>query len=85
VVVALAFILIGVGDWLVNRWLENRSVKMGSFAIVLAVFGGLELYGLMGALLFAMGAVLVVAVLSEIGPEEVVEILVAADSPSPPE
>jgi predicted PurR-regulated permease PerM len=70
-VVGLAFVAIGVADWLVNRWLERRTVFIGSFAVVLAAFGGLELYGLTGALLFVLGAVCVIATVSEIGPEEV--------------
>ena len=66
----------------VNRWLERRTVYVGSFAIVLAAFGGLELYGLNGALLFVLGAVLIVSIISEIGPEEVAEVL-AAPTPAP--
>jgi len=81
VAVAAAFVVIGVGDWLVNRWLENRSVALGSFPIVLAAFGGLELYGLTGALLFMLGAVLIAAIISEIGPEEVAEALASVDPP----
>ena len=61
----------------VNRWLERRTVYVGSFPIVLAAFGGLELYGLNGALLFVLGAVLIVSIISEIGPEEVAEALAA--------
>ena len=45
-------------------------------------FGGLELYGLNGALLFVLGAVLAVSVISEIGPEEVAEVLASTPSPS---
>ena len=41
---------------------ERRPVYVGSFPIVLAAFAGLELYGLNGALLFVLGAVLVVYV-----------------------
>ena len=82
-VVAGCFALIVVGDWWMNRWLERRSVYVGSFAIVLAAFGGLELYGLNGALLFVLGAVLAVSIIGEIGPEEVAEVL-AATPPSPP-
>jgi predicted PurR-regulated permease PerM len=82
VVVAGCFLVILVCDWLVNRWLERRTVYVGSFAIVLAAFGGLELYGLNGALLFVLGAVLVVSIISEIGPEEVAEVL-AATPPGP--
>jgi predicted PurR-regulated permease PerM len=81
VTVGAAFVAIGVGDWLVNRWLERRSVNVGSFVIVLAAFGGLELYGLSGALLFVLGAVFSVAIISEIGPEEVAEVLAAQPAP----
>ena len=81
-VVAGCFAVILVCDWWVNRWLERRTVHVGSFAIVLAAFGGLELYGLTGALLFMLGAVLAVAIISEIGPEEVAEVL-AAGPPEP--
>jgi predicted PurR-regulated permease PerM len=81
VTVGAAFVAIGVADWLVNRWLERRSVNVGSFVIVLAAFGGLELYGLSGALLFVLGAVFVVAIISEIGPEEVAEVLAAQPAP----
>jgi predicted PurR-regulated permease PerM len=77
VVVGGCFVLILIGDWWLNRWLERRSVYVGSFAVVLAAFAGLELYGLNGALLFVLGAVLAVAVIGEIGPEEVAEVLAA--------
>jgi predicted PurR-regulated permease PerM len=83
VVVGGCFVLILIGDWWLNRWLERRTVYVGSFAIVLAAFAGLELYGLNGALLFVLGAVLAVSIISEIGPEEVAEVLAA--SPSDPE
>jgi predicted PurR-regulated permease PerM len=86
-VVALAFVVIGMADYVVNRWLERRSIHIGSFLIVLAAFGGLELYGLMGALLFVMGAVLLAAILSEFGLEEVAERLTteqAVRSPGSP-
>ncbi len=81
VTVGAAFVAIGVGDWLVNRWLARRTVDVGSFVIVLAAFGGLELHGLSGALLFVLGAVFVVAIISEIGPEEVAEVLAAQPAP----
>jgi len=80
-VVAGCFMVILVCLWWVNRWLERRTVHVGSFAIVLAAFGGLELYGLSGALLFMMGAVLAVSIISEIGPEEVAEVLAATPEP----
>lgn len=81
--VGVCFLVIAVCDWWVNRWLERRTVYVGSFAIVLAAFGGLELYGLNGALLFVLGAVLAVSIIAEIGPEEVAEVL-AATPPVPP-
>jgi predicted PurR-regulated permease PerM len=82
VVVGLVFVAIGTADYFINRWNERHSVFVGSFAIVLAAFGGLELYGFMGALLFVLGAIFVIAIVSEIGPEEVAEVLAA--SPEPP-
>jgi predicted PurR-regulated permease PerM len=75
VVVALLFVVIGACDFTVNRWLERRSVYPGSFALVLAAFGGLELYGLTGALLGPLSAVLVIALISEIGLEEMSEAI----------
>jgi predicted PurR-regulated permease PerM len=78
--VAACFLVILICDWLVNRWLERRTVYVGSFALVLAAFGGLELYGLSGALLFMLGAVLLIAIIAEFGPEEMGERLTA---PSP--
>ncbi len=67
------FLVIMMCDWWVNRWLERRTLYVGSFAIVLAAFGGLELYGLNGALLFVLGAALTISIIGEIGPEEVAE------------
>jgi predicted PurR-regulated permease PerM len=75
VIVALAFVVIGFADYLVNRWLERRSIHMGSFLIVFAAFSGLEFYGLMGALLFVLGSVVLAAILSEYGLERVAERL----------
>jgi predicted PurR-regulated permease PerM len=84
VVVALCFVAIGIFDWLTNRWLQRRAVEVGSFVIVVAMFAGLELFGLTGALLFVFGAILAVALLSELGPEEVAEVLAASPDPMPP-
>jgi predicted PurR-regulated permease PerM len=81
--VAACFLVILVADWRVNRWLERRSVRVGSFALILAAFGGLEFYGLNGALLFMLAAVLAVAIIGEFGLEEVGEALAAP--PAPPE
>jgi predicted PurR-regulated permease PerM len=81
VVVTIAFVAIGAADYVVNRWLARRTFDVGSFAIVLAAFGGLEFYGFMGALLFVFGAIFAVAIISEIGPEEVAEVLAAQAKP----
>ena len=83
-VVAGCFLAILLADWQVNRWLERRSVRVGSFALMIAAFGGLELYGSNGALLFMLGAVLAVSIIGEIGPEEVAEALAATPSPAEP-
>ncbi len=77
IVVALGFVVVGVLDALVNRWLDRTSLYVGPFVIVLAAFGGLELYGLSGALLLVLGAVFVVAVVREIGLEQVGEVIAA--------
>ena len=81
-VVGACFLVIMICDWWINRWLERRTVHVGSFVIVLAAFAGLELYGLNGALLFVLGAVLAVSLIAEIGPEEVAEVLAATPAPS---
>ena len=63
-----------------------QTVYVGSFLIVFAAFGGLELDGLTGALLFVLGVVLLVAIIDEIGREEVAEALAdAAGSPGTPD
>ena len=85
IIVAVAFMAIGAADWWVNRWLERRSVNPGSFLIVLAGFAGLELYGLMGALLFVFAAVLGVAIVSELGLEEVASAIESTVLESPEE
>jgi predicted PurR-regulated permease PerM len=84
IVVTLCFVVIGIGDWRVNRWLERRAVYVGSFPLVLAAFAGLELYGLMGALIFLFGAILGMSIIAAIGPEEVAEALAAAQAPVSP-
>jgi predicted PurR-regulated permease PerM len=77
VLVAVAFVAMGVGDVLVMRTLERRTLHVGSFLTALALFAGIELYGFMGALLLLFGVILAVAVVAEIGPEEVAESLLA--------
>lgn len=80
IVVTVLFVIIGIADYLVNRWLARR-LDVGSFAIVLAAFAGLELYGFMGALLFVLAAIFIISIVGEIGPEEVAEVLAAQPSP----
>jgi predicted PurR-regulated permease PerM len=77
VIVTLCFVAIGVVDWIINRWLHRRAVDPGSFLIVLAAFGGLELYGLAGTLLLILAVIFAVALIRELGPEEVAEVLAA--------
>jgi predicted PurR-regulated permease PerM len=77
VLVALAFVAIGVGSAYVARVLERRVLHVGSFLTALALFTGLELYGFTGALLLLLGMIMVVAVVAEIGPEEVAETVLA--------
>jgi putative heme transporter len=80
VAVGIAFVAIALADFAVNRWLERNVVDVGSFAIVLAAFAGLELYGLTGALLFVLGAVFFVSILSEVEPEELADTLASTDA-----
>lgn len=77
VLVAIAFVVMGVGDWFVSRSLERRTLHVGSFLTAFALFAGLELYGFTGAMLLLLAMILAVAVVAEIGPEEVSETLVA--------
>ncbi len=73
VVVALAFVAIGVVEWqVVKPRLERATVQLGGFLTVAGAFGGLELYGLSGALLGVLGAALAVAVVQEMGRDEAV-------------
>jgi len=80
VLVSAAFVAIAVGEWLVNREVSRRAMHLGPFLTGLAVFAGLELYGFMGALLLLLGMILVVAVVQEIGPEEVADALVGDEA-----
>ena len=69
----------GIGDWFVSTaGSSGARVDVGSFLIVLAAFAGLELYGFTGALLLrARRRSSRVAIVAELGPEEVSETLVA--------
>ena len=75
--VAVAFVAMGVGDWFVSRALERRTLHVGSFLTAFALFAGLELYGFAGAMLLLLATIIGVAIVAEIGPEEVSETLVA--------
>jgi len=66
VVVGLAFVAIGIGEYVLTSYTERQTVEVGSFLIVLAAFGGLELYGLTGALLGVLGVIVLVAILDEL-------------------
>jgi len=70
VVVALCFVAIGIAEYVLNGFLERETVEVGSFLVVLGAFGGLELYGLTGALLGLLGTVVVVAILDEYARQE---------------
>lgn len=66
VVVALVFVAIGTAEFVFTSIVERETVEVGSFVIVFAAFGGLELYGLTGALLGVLGVILLVAILDEL-------------------
>ena len=66
VVVALAFVAIGTVEFLLTSIIERDTVEVGSFLIVFAAFGGLELYGITGALLGVLGVIVAVGILDEL-------------------
>ena len=59
--------MIGIAEFVFTSLVERETVHVGSFLIVFAAFGGLELYGLTGALLGVLGVVVLVAILDELG------------------
>ena len=70
--VGVAFVAMGVGDVAASHaGVERRTLHVGSFLTAFALFAGLELYGFTGAVLLLLAAILGVAVVAEIGPEEV--------------
>ena len=75
--VALAFVVMGATEWFVFRRIERRVLRVGSFLTALALFTGLELYGFTGALLLLLIVVLGVAMVAEVGPDEVAETVLA--------
>jgi predicted PurR-regulated permease PerM len=82
VVVALLFVAIGIAEYVLNGYVERETVEVGSFLIVFAAFGGLELYGLTGALLGVLGIVVAVALLDEYANDS--EAGVAVETVTPP-
>ncbi|MDQ1481243.1 MAG: hypothetical protein QOI44_2104 [Actinomycetota bacterium] len=66
VVVGLVFVVLATAEFLLTSYLERQTVEVGSFLIVFAAFGGLELYGLTGALLGILGVIVLVAILEEL-------------------
>lgn len=54
---------------LLQRWVERRSVRVGPFLTVMAGLGGLELYGVGGALIALLAVTLLVALLDEVAAE----------------
>ena len=73
VVVGLAFVAIGTAEFVFTSFVERETVKVGSFLIVFAAFGGLELDGLTGALLGVLGVIVLVAILEELARAEIDE------------
>lgn len=49
-----------------QRWVERHSVRVGPFLTVVAGFGGLELYGVGGALMALLATTLVVTLVDEL-------------------
>jgi len=67
IVVGLIFVVIGTAEFLFTSIVERETVKVGSFLIVFAAFGGLELDGLTGALLGVLGVIVLVGIFDEVG------------------
>lgn len=67
IVLALAFVAWQiVEELLIQRPLERRTVQVGPFLTVLAGMGGLELYGIAGALLAILAIAIALVVIEEI-------------------
>jgi predicted PurR-regulated permease PerM len=71
IVLAIVFVAYEIVEsFVLRRMLERRTLRLGGFLTALAAFGGLELYGLSGALLGVLAAALAVGALSELAREE---------------
>jgi predicted PurR-regulated permease PerM len=81
IVVGLIFVLIGAVEFVFTSIVERETVEVGSFLIVFAAFGGLELDGLSGALLGVLGVIVLVAILDELAKEEETPELLTPLSP----
>ncbi len=69
VLLALEFLAFEVLEVMVlQRELEARTMRVGRFLTVVAAFGGLELYGLAGALLAVLAMAALVALVDELAP-----------------
>jgi predicted PurR-regulated permease PerM len=77
VVVASVFVAVGLIEYLLEPIVERETGRVGPFLTVLATFAGLELYGLMGALLALLAVIMLAAFVAEMGPEDVAETIVA--------
>lgn len=55
---------------LVQRWVEERTIRLGPFLTVAGGFAGLELYGVGGALMAPLILATAVAALAEVAPDE---------------
>jgi predicted PurR-regulated permease PerM len=70
VVVALVFVAIGIAEYWLASIVERETLHVGSFLIVFAAFGGLELDGLTGALVGVLGVVVLAAIFDELARPE---------------
>ena len=81
IVVGIIFVVIGATEFVFTSIVERQTVEVGSFLIVFAAFGGLELDGLSGALLGVLGVIVLVAILDELAKEEEKPALLAPTTP----
>lgn len=68
---------------LLQRWVERRSVRVGPFLTVVAGVGGLELYGVGGALMALLAVTVAVTLVDELAPETDVAATAVPASPPP--
>jgi predicted PurR-regulated permease PerM len=69
IVLAVAFLAYEILEVAVlQRRLERRTMRLGPFLTVVAAFGGLELYGIAGALLMVLAVAGLIALADELAP-----------------